>query len=847
MAEFNPDAYLAQKSFDPDAYLKSKPSVSDSSLVGIAAGLGSGAGNVALGAQHYLGKGLGAIGAETVGKWLVDDAAKGRENLKKEIAPYKQVSPYAAGGGELAGEIISTLPVGGLLGAGAKAVGANTLANALRTGGMTTGADLQGAKWLGAKGVDMATRTAGGAATGAASASLVDPNEALTGGIVGGAMPGTFKALGAAGSGIGQYVKSALTPEQVKMAEKLAAATGETVESFKQKIIESMGKANAVYDKKSTLAQLLQNPTISTIENATRNASPLYVEPIFKNHAKMQVQNRLAQLEGVAPVGNNIGEAGKNAGDLIADYHGAAKSQFKQNAARDYGAIDPFNEARINLPVNELRAAHSDVISDGTSQSIRGVPDNLLAMAEKLGIKEVEPPKVGRLKREIPIDHKADDLAAAVRAAGGIKGVDGLLGGEMAGLSPRQTKTTGLINNKNGKKIEDVAQVMYDKGFIRTNDPADLLEALTGTIGGNKNKVISNEMTDTQIRKTLGINDDVDAATLARWARMDREKPVSQPLRVVDDYRRSLSEGISRESTPTQAKVLQGMKSEIDKKMERLAAGEVGSGEFFTSDMQQALQKARDNYQQGKIKLDTGAQSRLSAKGQDGLPVYQGQKAADLFYNGGAKSAENMSDFKRLIQGSSDADALAAALKSYATTKAAGTATKDGLSANAFSKWMDKHGGANERLFSPSDMNVLNAIRGDLKAAQSASDLGIRGGQSATISNNNAIAELLGNGLLDSPMARRAAGFVPKVGSVVNIAMDAAAKSGKEGKANKLAELLVSPQFTLDQLSKADMSVLESVGFKRIGKAVKELDPNSKVNKFLEAASYRAAPIAASQ
>ncbi|MNX59842.1 Transglycosylase SLT domain protein [compost metagenome] len=187
--------------------------VSDNSLVALGAGLGSGVGQVALGAQEWLGKGMRGLGMEQAGNWLVDDAQSGRRKLAGEVAPYKEVSPWAAGGGELAGNIAATLPVGGILGRGVSAIAPNLgrvapsaekLANALRSGGMNLGGTP--ATTVAGQVGNLATRMAGGAGTGAVSAGLVDPEAVGSGALIGAVLPpammGVGKAAGAAGAAL---------------------------------------------------------------------------------------------------------------------------------------------------------------------------------------------------------------------------------------------------------------------------------------------------------------------------------------------------------------------------------------------------------------------------------------------------------------------------------------------------------------------------------------------------------------------------------------------------------------------------------------------------------------------
>lgn len=186
----------------PTAPEVAKPVEQKSMLGALGGSIGQGVGNVALGAQNLMGMGLEKLGADQVGQWLQKDAAQGKAKLQSEIQPYEDQYPLTVGGGRLGGEIISTLPVGGVLAKGAgmaaKGVGASKyaapLVEALRTGGMSAGAQT-GAKAL-------ATRIAGGAATGGAAGALStgDLEGAETGAMVGGALPLAGKLVQGAGS-----------------------------------------------------------------------------------------------------------------------------------------------------------------------------------------------------------------------------------------------------------------------------------------------------------------------------------------------------------------------------------------------------------------------------------------------------------------------------------------------------------------------------------------------------------------------------------------------------------------------------------------------------------------------
>ena len=174
-------------------------------------GIISGGGNVMLGGQELLGKGLGALGATDIGGALAADAARRRAEAQATVAPFKQEFPFTTGAGELAAEVIGTYPVGGALAAPLKAIpAAAPLAQAIRTGGFSTGRAMQAAP-AAARVADFGTRVAGGAITGGATAGLISPEEAgagATGGaIVAAVAPPIVNALAKSGG----FLKDAFT------------------------------------------------------------------------------------------------------------------------------------------------------------------------------------------------------------------------------------------------------------------------------------------------------------------------------------------------------------------------------------------------------------------------------------------------------------------------------------------------------------------------------------------------------------------------------------------------------------------------------------------------------------
>ena len=195
-------------------------------------GIISGAGNVMFGGQELLGKGLQAVGnlfpadqtlsgiitgqrppnlVQQTGIDLAADAARRRAEAQARVAPFKQEYPTSTGAGELAAEVAATYPVGGMIAAPLRATGAGRLAQAVQTGGFSTGQAVQKGAPLATRAADLSIRAAGGGITGGATAALVNPAEAETGAATGAALAVVAPPIvGALAKGAG-FLKDAFT------------------------------------------------------------------------------------------------------------------------------------------------------------------------------------------------------------------------------------------------------------------------------------------------------------------------------------------------------------------------------------------------------------------------------------------------------------------------------------------------------------------------------------------------------------------------------------------------------------------------------------------------------------
>lgn len=196
------------------------------------ANIGQGLGNLAAGAV----RGAGSIGATLLAPIdMASDAMAGKglslESNRQRRAGMDgglaalgaQPDSWLYKGGKLGGEVAGTLGVGGALANGVRALssapGATALANSIGSGGFRTGATL--APGLAPRAADLALRAAGGSINGAASAGLVDPNDAGIGAAIGGALPIAAKAVGLAGGRIGKSLTGgAIKPEVRALAER---------------------------------------------------------------------------------------------------------------------------------------------------------------------------------------------------------------------------------------------------------------------------------------------------------------------------------------------------------------------------------------------------------------------------------------------------------------------------------------------------------------------------------------------------------------------------------------------------------------------------------------------------
>lgn len=266
------------------------------------AGLSKSAGNIMFGGQRLVGKSLEAVGATETGRALIEDAARRQAEQEAFIAPYREVAPTATGAGEFTGDVVFTLPVGGVIAKGvSKIPGAGRVAEAIRTGGFRTGAPAT--TTFGGRAADVATRAGGGAVVGGTSAALINPEEAGAGTVLGAAAPFVLPYVGKYAAKAGGKFVDAVTG---KLADVEA---GKIAREIAGDQINQIRAANNLAPIDITAAQAaagIDNDVYQAFLDFVAGKDKSSYFRVLKDTQKADQLNRLAQLAGGANLTENL-------------------------------------------------------------------------------------------------------------------------------------------------------------------------------------------------------------------------------------------------------------------------------------------------------------------------------------------------------------------------------------------------------------------------------------------------------------------------------------------------------------------------------------------------------------
>lgn len=722
------------------------------------------AGNLLAGAV----RGAGSIGATLLAP--IDAAARaagiqnsfiGRDDRRTGMDDALQTmgadtDSLAYGAGKIGAEIAGTAGVGGALAKGLAF--APKLAASVASGGMF------------APGANMATRMAGGAVTGGASAALVNPDDMAMGAAIGAALPPVVKGAGVLGSKVAGKVNEAFLSENAAQARKIASIAGAKTKDEIEAIRAALSTprpSNIGVDL--TVPQILQTEGVSQLQRSLQNIG----DNTIGQRLTAQQQAMQSALNRVAPVGDTVQNVAQDVGNSISQFAKDGEAAKSRQVGQMFDNVDPFGEARFNLPIAQMEAEQAKYLGRGIF-GMGSKANEAIGTAKAIGTETVEALKPEKVARE-------QTLLQAVKQAGGInpKSLSSLgLRGEIDDL--KQMGLGRLTNANKGQSIDKLAEAMHQRGFTPDDDPATLLDMLRS--GGDDVAMGGGESRFAAMRnQSMG---DMPEGAL--------QVPVPVSFKELQNLRSSIAsaadEIASRAGRGNELAALNGMKKQIDEAVNRVASGGGQAGDYFPADMVKAWREATAAHAAKKAQFNTGPQSRIFARGGDGQAAAQGAEIPRLFFNSLRSQADDAASFNRLIGGNTG---LADDMKRYITTSAAQNTDALGNLTNAkFNNWARSHSGGIGGLLGESDQAVIREIGSVLDATDKAARLGMATGSNTMQNINSALSA----GLLENPLVNFMANRLPVLKSVAGPALEGLKETGRKKNAEKLGGLLADPE-----------------------------------------------------
>jgi hypothetical protein len=371
------------------------------------AGAYTGVGNIVLGGQKLLGKGLTALGAKDTGQFLTEDAIRRQELQKQFIQPFKDVAPGYAGAGEFAGEVVATLPVGGFLSKPIQAAGkaipsiakvTTPIVQSLRSGGFQTGLT---PTTLAGKTGNVLARLVGGTTVGGTASALVNPEEFDTGAAIGGVLPFVappavkFLAIGA-----GKFIDAATGKLANVEAGKIARqAAGDQINQIRA--------ANGAAPIDITAAQAaygIDNDVYQAFLGFVSGKDKSSYYRVLKDKQKTDQLNQLARLAGGPSLTENLTSVGefKNALNILM----TPIREIDLTAANLAGTLGPKLQGEANV----LGQAATDKVQDVRRFVAAG--DRASNLATQRVVEQGLPTSTARYTYIGELADKADEVAS---------------------------------------------------------------------------------------------------------------------------------------------------------------------------------------------------------------------------------------------------------------------------------------------------------------------------------------------------------------------------------------------------------------------------------------------------
>jgi hypothetical protein len=337
-----------------------QPGALESALIGF----GKGVGNTVAGTEQLLGKGASAVGLNSVGNYLNNDANWQLGQIKTGAAPAEAAHPITTGIGNLAGSVAATAPLA----------------------------------WAAPEGAGLLGLAGRGAVSGGAmgAVSPVDPNnpnfaqaklgQIGTGAALGFASPYVASGVASLGRYAGDVIGSAIQPftsgGQQQIAQNILARAAQGGPT-------ALNMSEMVPGSAPTLAEATANPGIATLQRTMRDVNP---NP-FIAQEQQQATSRLAMLGHATGTPADI-EAAQAARDADASQ---ALSTVFQNAkpANAQPVVDTIDSI-LNGPSgkrpavsNTLNQVRNLMVDPKTDAAIPDADPSMLYNSVRKGINDM--------------------------------------------------------------------------------------------------------------------------------------------------------------------------------------------------------------------------------------------------------------------------------------------------------------------------------------------------------------------------------------------------------------------------------------------------------------------------
>lgn len=322
----------------------------------LGAGLGQGFGSSVLGLQQLLGHGLSAVGADTAGNWLSNDAAQGLKNLKAQATPIDNAAPFAGGMGNLAGSVAPLMAAGGLLGVGKLGATVGDAVKAIpKVGGLlapTANMATQGALYGAAQPVSDGDYWRGVA------------NNATLGAYLGGGTAGLLGGATGLVKGAGNVLAPVINPQKY-VGQGLAAKLGPDAADVLKNIQSTQ---SFVPGSLPTTAQAGAHPVLVATEKALGNSGGNFkIDQTLRESANNAA--RWDALMGVAKTPDELNAAVQARAQAVEPLYDAA---FSQSANVGRGFINFAQRPAIQKAMQQ-----ADILAKNEGQAIQWpTPDN---------------------------------------------------------------------------------------------------------------------------------------------------------------------------------------------------------------------------------------------------------------------------------------------------------------------------------------------------------------------------------------------------------------------------------------------------------------------------------------